>query len=54
MSSPLTMTRSEREAFLAAVHVGVISIERAGQAPLAVPIWYDYDPVDYAKPSGGA
>lgn len=40
----LAMTRSEREAFLAALHVGVISIERAGQAPLAVPIWYDYDP----------
>src|SRR5262245_31222625 len=40
----LSMTRSEREAFLSAVHVGVISIERAGQPPLAVPIWYDYDP----------
>ena len=26
------------------MHVGVISIERAGQAPLAVPIWYDYAP----------
>lgn len=40
----LAMTRSEREAFLSAVHVGVISIERAGKAPLAVPIWYDFDP----------
>ena len=40
----LSMTRSEREAFLSAVHVGVISIERAGRPPLAVPIWYDYDP----------
>jgi nitroimidazol reductase NimA-like FMN-containing flavoprotein (pyridoxamine 5'-phosphate oxidase superfamily) len=38
------MTRSERDAFLAEVHVGVISIERPGRAPLAVPIWYDYDP----------
>jgi nitroimidazol reductase NimA-like FMN-containing flavoprotein (pyridoxamine 5'-phosphate oxidase superfamily) len=40
----LSMTRSERDAFLAAVHVGVISIERAGRPPLAVPNWYDYDP----------
>jgi nitroimidazol reductase NimA-like FMN-containing flavoprotein (pyridoxamine 5'-phosphate oxidase superfamily) len=38
------MTRAEREAFLADLHVGVISIERPGGAPLAVPIWYDYDP----------
>ena len=40
----LAMTSLERDAFLAAVHVGVISVERAGRAPLAVPIWYDYDP----------
>jgi nitroimidazol reductase NimA-like FMN-containing flavoprotein (pyridoxamine 5'-phosphate oxidase superfamily) len=36
------MNRSEREAFLAGVHVGVISIERTDAAPLCVPIWYDY------------
>src|SRR4029453_7769605 len=40
----LAMTRSEREAFLAGVHVGVVSIERAGKPPLTVPIWYDFDP----------
>src|SRR5262245_18531548 len=40
----ISMTRSEREAFLAGVHVGVVSIERSGQAPLTVPIWYDFDP----------
>jgi hypothetical protein len=40
----LAMTRSEREAFLAALHVGVVSIERAGKPPLTVPIWYDFDP----------
>ena len=40
----LAMTRSEREAYLAAVHVGVVSIERPGKAPLTVPIWYDFDP----------
>lgn len=40
----LAMSREEREAFLADVHVGVISIERDGQAPLSAPIWYDYAP----------
>lgn len=40
----LAMTRSEREAFLSAVHVGVISIERPDAAPLCVPIWYDFSP----------
>lgn len=40
----LNMTKSEREAFLTGVHVGVISIERSDAAPLAAPIWYDYAP----------
>jgi nitroimidazol reductase NimA-like FMN-containing flavoprotein (pyridoxamine 5'-phosphate oxidase superfamily) len=40
----LRMTRAEREAFLADVHVGVISIQEDGRAPLAVPIWYSYEP----------
>ncbi|MGH0028843.1 MAG: pyridoxamine 5'-phosphate oxidase family protein [Myxococcota bacterium] len=40
----LAMTRSEREAFLMDLHVGVISIEKPGAAPLCVPIWYDYTP----------
>jgi len=40
----LAMTKPEREAFLAELHVGVISIEEAGRGPLAVPIWYDYEP----------
>ncbi len=44
MATSLSMTRSEREAFLTEVHVGVIGIERAGAAPLCVPIWYGYDP----------
>ena len=37
------MTQQEKEAFLAAVHVGVLSIPRAGQAPLTVPVWYGYE-----------
>ncbi|NKC00664.1 MAG: pyridoxamine 5'-phosphate oxidase [Pseudomonadales bacterium] len=40
----MNMTKPEREAFLRDVHVGVISIEIEGSAPLSAPIWYDYDP----------
>lgn len=40
----LAMTREEREAFLAAVHVGVISMAEPGRGPLTVPIWYRYEP----------
>lgn len=38
------MTTQEREEFLAGPHVGVISIERSDNPPLAVPIWYGYEP----------
>ena len=40
----LKMTQDEREAFLADLHVGVISIEDPGRGPLSTPIWYDYEP----------
>jgi len=40
----LKMSTEAREAFLRAVHVGVIGIEREDAPPIAVPIWYDYDP----------
>src|SRR5215468_3264159 len=40
----LTMTRMEREAFLADVHVGIISIAEEGRGPLTVPVWYVYVP----------
>ena len=40
----LAMTKDERERFLAALHVGVISIEDPGRGPLTAPIWYDYTP----------
>lgn len=39
-----TMSSDEREAFLAELHVGVIAVERTDRAPLAVPIWYGYEP----------
>jgi nitroimidazol reductase NimA-like FMN-containing flavoprotein (pyridoxamine 5'-phosphate oxidase superfamily) len=40
----LKMSKSEREAFLADVHIGVISVTEEGRAPLTVPIWYSYVP----------
>ena len=40
----LRMSKTERDTFLAAVHVGVISIEQPDAPPITVPIWYDYSP----------
>ncbi len=40
----LAMSRTEREAFLAGLHVGVVSLPDPGRGPLAVPIWYAYEP----------
>ena len=41
----LAMTVQEREAYLADVHVAIVSVaDDSGLAPLAVPIWYDYRP----------
>jgi nitroimidazol reductase NimA-like FMN-containing flavoprotein (pyridoxamine 5'-phosphate oxidase superfamily) len=40
----LNMSKDEREAFLADLHVGVISIPEPGRGPLTVPIWYGYEP----------
>ena len=40
----LSMTKEERESFLAGLHVGIISIEQKDASPICVPIWYDYSP----------
>jgi len=41
----MTMTTSEREAFLAEIYVAVVSVTgEDGRAPLAVPVWYSYSP----------
>ena len=41
----LSMSRTDREEFLAGVHVGVLSVASDdGAGPLAVPIWYTYQP----------
>ena len=39
-----TMTSEEREAFLAEVRVGVLSLNHEGRGPLTVPVWYAYKP----------
>jgi PPOX class probable F420-dependent enzyme len=36
------MTESARQEFLAALHVGVLGVERAEGPPLVVPVWYSY------------
>ncbi len=38
------MTESERQEFLAGLHVGVLGVERSGGPPLVLPVWYSYDP----------
>jgi len=38
------MSRAEREKFLAAVRVGVLSIADGARGPLTVPVWYGYEP----------
>jgi len=40
MADPGAMTTSEREAFLADVHVGVLAVDEPGRGPMALPIWY--------------
>jgi len=39
----LTMTKQEREDFLAEGHVGVLAVN-ADDAPVVTPIWYSYEP----------
>jgi nitroimidazol reductase NimA-like FMN-containing flavoprotein (pyridoxamine 5'-phosphate oxidase superfamily) len=38
------MTKTEREQFLADLHVGVLSVVADGRGPVSVPIWYIYQP----------
>lgn len=40
----LVMSRAERESFLAATHVAIVSIADGERGPLAVPVWYRYTP----------
>lgn len=38
------MTKSEREAYLAGIHVGILCVSEEGRGPLSVPVWYAYEP----------
>ena len=38
------MTKAEREAFLKEVRIGVLALNEPGRGPLAIPMWYDYEP----------
>ncbi len=41
-----SMTREEREAFLAGVHVGILAVDEPDRGPLAMPVWYLYEDGD--------
>lgn len=48
------MSKSERETFLADLHVGVLSIPNPKGPPLTAPVWYDYQAGgDYWLLTGG-
>jgi PPOX class probable F420-dependent enzyme len=36
------MTAGQREQYLSAARIGVLSIGRQDRAPLTIPVWYDY------------
>jgi PPOX class probable F420-dependent enzyme len=42
--SKTSMTKVEREAFLAETHVGVFSVTEPERGPLSIPVWYHYEP----------
>ena len=52
--SSLTMSRAERETFLAATHVAIVSIAEPERGPLTVPVWYRYEPGDAVRFVTGA
>ena len=39
-----TMTKHEREAFLAETRVGIVGLAEPGRGPLTVPVWFAYEP----------
>ena len=40
----MSMSKSEREAFLAQTRVAIISVAEDGRGPLTIPVWYHYEP----------
>jgi PPOX class probable F420-dependent enzyme len=52
---PRELTESERQEFLAAKHVAVLSVAATdGRPPASVPIWYDYTPGGNIRVTTGA
>lgn len=41
---PRQFTEAERQEFLAAKHIAVLSVAAGERPPASVPIWYDYTP----------
>jgi PPOX class probable F420-dependent enzyme len=51
----LSMSRAEREAFLARVHVGVLTVSVGeDRGPLTTPVWYSYEPGGQVSVNTGA
>ena len=42
--SELSMSKQERDDFLAALHIGVLAVQRPDGPPLVTPVWYRYAP----------
>jgi PPOX class probable F420-dependent enzyme len=42
--SSISMSKNEREEFLAGVHIGVLAVAREEGPPLVTPVWYRYSP----------
>ncbi len=51
---PKDFTEAERQEFLAAKHVAVLSVAADGRPPASVPIWYDYTPGGNIRINTGA
>ena len=55
MCMPGPFSEAQRQEFLAAKHVGVLSVAAAdGRPPASVPIWYDYTPGGNIRINTGA
>ena len=52
---PGPLSEAQRQEFLAAVHIGVLSVAAEdGRPPASVPIWYDYAPGGNIRINTGA
>ncbi len=47
-------TETERQGFLAGLHVGVLSVAADGRPPASIPIWYGYTPGGNIRINTGA